>query len=130
MKATILDIILMILFAIGSVSLLGMLTFLFTRDHRLSVVLKWCFFLSLGLELLIIFFLMDTERQLIPILGFIFLIMTTTWSSWTSMIGFRPNAAKKLSKEGRLFKFGCWSFSVSVLLLIVWVSIWWKELYG
>lgn len=130
MKDAILDMILMVLFAIGSVSLLGMLMLIFTRDHRLSIILKWCFFISVGLELIIIFFLMDTERQLIPVLGFSFLIMTTTWFSWTSMIGLRTYADKKSSKEGRLFNIGIWGFLVSASMLIVWLSIWWKELYG
>lgn len=130
MKDAILDMILMVLFAIGSVSLLGMLMLIFTRDHRLSIILKWCFFISVGLELIIIFFLMDTERQLIPVLGFSFLIMTSTWFSWTSMIGLRTYAAKKASKEARLFNIGIWGFLVSVSILIVWLSIWWKELYG
>lgn len=130
MKDAILDMILMVLFAIGSVSLLGMLMLIFTRDHRLSILLKWCFFVSVGLELIIIFFLMDTERQLIPILGFSFLIMTCTWFSWTSMIGLRTYVHKESSKEARLFNIGIWGFLVSISMLIVWLSIWWKELYG
>lgn len=129
MEDIILEIILSILFLFGYL-LVILVPFVMHKSHKKIMRCKKWFLISQGAALLIALFMMTTERNLIPIIGYLVLGGAGVLSGTAVLGGLVVSPEERSRKGKKLLKMGYWMFSIVVVLAILWVSIWWKEIYG
>jgi hypothetical protein len=89
---------------------------------------KW-FFLSQGTALIIALYLMTTERNLVPIIGYIVLIITSVFSMMAMGIEFVIPPNERSQRGKKLLRVVHWVFYCAVFLTLVWTLVWWKEIF-
>jgi len=127
---TLIPIVMLILFLVGTGTVLCFFASSIRRAPGSHNILKATFIISQGLALVILFYLMDVERNLIPILGFCGLLAVLSYCGWV-MIGLltiSPN--ERTQKDKKSLKVGSRIFYVSTVLFISWLIIWWSEIYS
>lgn len=101
--------------------------------HRRSKTsLKLCkrwFFLSQSAAFFIALYFMTTERNLVPIIGYIVLIIACLFSGTAVLAKLVIPPNERSPKGKKLLRLIQWAFYCAVFLTLVWTLIWWKEIY-
>jgi len=102
-----------------------------SKGHKLSIkrYKKW-FLLSMGVAIFIVLYLMDTEKNLIPMIGYLFLIGVTSVFGNLALSGLVVPSEERSHKGKRLLKVSYGILASAMILTIIWVIVWWKEIYS
>lgn len=100
------------------------------RHSKISFKLykRW-FFFSQSAALFIAFYFMTTERNLIPIIGYIVLIIACLFSGTAVLTKYVISPNERSQRGKKLLRVIHWVFYCAVFLTLVWTLIWWKEIF-
>lgn len=90
---------------------------------------KW-FFFSQGAALVIALYFMTTERNLVPIIGYMVFIIASVFSMTAMGIEFVIPPHERSQRGKKLLRVVHWVFYCTLFLTLVWTLIWWKEIFG
>ena len=127
MTYPILDIVLLVLFGIGYMIIIRA-----CEPHgkkALKFYKRW-FFLSQGVALLIVLFMMTTERNQIPVIGYVVLLMASCLSGTFMVGGLSIVPEERAPRTKKLLKINYWVFGSVMFLTILWAIIWWKDIFS
>lgn len=130
MEYYILDIALFVLFMIGFILVMMSVEILGKHDKRVLKLYKSWFFISQGIALLIVLFMMSTERNQIPIIGYSFLLAVNFYAGMTTIAGVIVPPKERSPSGKKLLKLSKWTFCIGMVLTIGWAMFWWKEIFG
>lgn len=94
----------------------------------LKLCKRWFFFSQIAAFFIALYF-MTTERNLVPIIGYIVLIIACLFSGTAVLaeLVIPPNERSQRGKK--LLRVIHWIFYCAVFLTLVWTLVWWKEIY-
>ncbi len=126
----ILDIALLVLFLIGYVLVTMSLGIFVKHEKRVLKRYKALFLISQGAALLLVLFMMTTERNHIALLGYLFLLAVSAYSGITILIGLIVPPRERSHTGKKLLKLSKWTLCIGSVLTIAWAMIWWNKVSG
>jgi len=129
MADTILFSIFFLLFFIGYIIVVMTPELLHKHEKKTFKLYKRWFLISQGAALSILLYMMTTERNLIPLIGFIVLLTICCFSGITAMAGWIIPPNERSARGKKLLKLSYWIVSSGLVLIIVWAIFWWKNLF-
>jgi len=130
MTDAIFDIVFLTLMTIGYVLVIFLSELFYKHGNKFTKLCRKWFFLTQGSALLLVIYMMTTERNQIPVIGYLILLMASLTSGTFMLGGFSIDSKERTHQGRKLLKMSYWIFGSVVLLSILWVIIWWKELFG
>ena len=125
-----LDIALCVLFVIGYVLVVTSIELFLKDEKRVLKRFKHWFFISQGASLLIVLFMMATERNQIPIIGYFFLLAVSYYSGTAVLVGWVVSPEERTRTGKKLLKMSKWVLFICLVLAIGWAIIWRCKLFG
>lgn len=99
------------------------------RNKSIKRYRKW-FLLALATAFFIVVYLMDTEQDLIPRIGYIFLIGLGAISGSVVLSALAVSPEERSADGKKLLKLSFWVLIIVIVLAVIWISIWWKKIYS
>ena len=130
MTHPILDIALFVLFTIGYMLAIMSFELFHKHEKRIFKLYRSWFFLSQGAALLIVLYMLTTERNQIPVIGYLFLLAVNFLSGTIVLAGIVVTPEERSHRGKKLFKLSKWILCIGLVLTIVWAMIWWNKVSG
>ncbi len=124
--------ILLVLCLIGYMSMLvlGALWYFEPGSQLSRTIFKWWFLPSQILAIVIAFYVMDVERNLIPMFGFTLLILANIYSAIIVITGVTLIPSERTPSNKKILRLSSRIFCISLVCFTSWIIIWWKQLYS
>jgi hypothetical protein len=113
-----------------SIILLGAMWYFEPASELSRKIFKWWFLPSQIVAILIAFYVMDVERNLIPIFGFTLLILANIYSGIIMLTGVTLMPRERTSSNKKILRLSSRIFCISLVCFVGWIIIWWKQLYA
>jgi lysylphosphatidylglycerol synthetase-like protein (DUF2156 family) len=84
---------------------------------------KWWFYIAQGLALVLALYIMDIDQNLIPIMGFLILLLMNMYTFMMIMPGLALLPHERSPRAKKLMKIGFWLICSSVIVFAILISI-------
>lgn len=129
MTHPILDIVLFVLFMFGYILTIMSIELFHKHGKRSYKFFKNWFFLSQGAALLIVLYMMTTERNQIPVIGYVFLLAINFLYGMLALSAVVIPPKERNHTGKKLLKLSKWILCSGLVLTVVWAMIWCKEIF-
>src|SRR5579864_4090122 len=113
-----------------SIVLLGALWYFKPGSELSRKLFKWWFLPSQILAILIAFYVMDMERNLITMFGFTLLVLANIYSATIVITGVTLLPSERTPSNKKILRLSSRIFCISLVCFIGWIIVWWKQLYA